>query len=116
LTFTTAIALKTFSVAVVIPDVDIWRAADLMLKRYRDKPLEEGSAPADELAAGGDHKDGQSGAVSAMRLYTSPTKHHPGWSTDREMGGPFAAGCRRRYSNAIKKTRSNQSRARPSRQ
>ena len=44
--------MNAFSVPVVTPDTDIWRAADLMLKRYRDKPFEESAARADELAAG----------------------------------------------------------------
>ena len=39
----------------VIPEIDIWRAATLMLKRYGDKALEQSSARADELAADGDH-------------------------------------------------------------
>jgi hypothetical protein len=39
----------------VIPEIDIWRAAQLMLKRYRDKALEESRARADELAGAGDH-------------------------------------------------------------
>jgi hypothetical protein len=28
----------------VIPEIDIWRAANLMLKRYGDKALEESAA------------------------------------------------------------------------
>jgi hypothetical protein len=39
----------------VIPEIDIWRAANLMLKRYGDKALDESAMRADELAAGGDH-------------------------------------------------------------
>jgi hypothetical protein len=39
----------------VIPEIDIWRAATLMLKRYGDKALEESSTRADELAVAGDH-------------------------------------------------------------
>ena len=39
----------------VIPEIDIWRAANLMLRRYSDKALEESASRADELAAGGDH-------------------------------------------------------------
>jgi hypothetical protein len=39
----------------VIPEIDIWRAANLMLKRYGEKALEESVARGDELAAGGDH-------------------------------------------------------------
>jgi hypothetical protein len=38
----------------VIPEIDIWRAAQLMLKRYRDKALEETAARADELSLTGD--------------------------------------------------------------
>jgi len=39
----------------VIPEIDIWRAASLMLKRYGDKALEQSATRADELAAHGDH-------------------------------------------------------------
>ena len=39
----------------VIPEIDIWRAANLMMKRYADKALEESSARIDELSAAGDH-------------------------------------------------------------
>ena len=38
----------------MIPEIDIWRAAQLMLKRYGDKALEESGARADELMAAGD--------------------------------------------------------------
>ena len=38
----------------VIPEIDIWRAANLMLKRYGEKALEESAMRADELAAAGD--------------------------------------------------------------
>jgi hypothetical protein len=43
----------------VIPDIDIWRAVNLMLKRCGEKALEKSSTRADELAADGDH-DGAS--------------------------------------------------------
>ena len=43
------------SVRRVIPEIDIWRAATLMLKRYGDKALEQSITRADELAADGDH-------------------------------------------------------------
>ena len=39
----------------VIPEIDIWRAANLMLKRYGEKALEESEAHADELAAADDY-------------------------------------------------------------
>jgi len=32
----------------VIPEIDIWRAAQLMLKRYGDEALKESAARADE--------------------------------------------------------------------
>ena len=39
----------------MIPEIDIWRAANLMLKRYGDKALEESAARAHELATQDDH-------------------------------------------------------------
>ena len=39
----------------VIPELDIWRAAALMLKRCGDKALEQSSARANELTGDGDH-------------------------------------------------------------
>ena len=38
----------------MIPEIDISRAAQLMLKRYGDKALEESAARAEELVAAGD--------------------------------------------------------------
>lgn len=38
----------------MIPEIDIWRAAQLMLKRYPDNALEESAARANELARAGD--------------------------------------------------------------
>ena len=38
-----------------IPEIDIWRAATLMLKRYGEKALDESAARADELAAQDDY-------------------------------------------------------------
>jgi hypothetical protein len=38
----------------VIPEIDIWRAAQLMQKRYGDEVLKESAARADELVAAGD--------------------------------------------------------------
>jgi site-specific recombinase XerC len=53
----------------VIPEIDIWRAANLMLKRYGDKALEESTARADELAAQDDHNGAQCGPqhLAALR-------------------------------------------------
>jgi hypothetical protein len=39
----------------VIPEIDIWRAANLMMKRYGDKALEESGTRVDELTTAGDH-------------------------------------------------------------
>jgi hypothetical protein len=39
----------------VTPEIDIWRAAMLMLKRYGENVHMESAARADELAADGDH-------------------------------------------------------------
>ena len=35
----------------MIPEIEIWRAASLMLKRYGEKALEESAERADELFA-----------------------------------------------------------------
>jgi hypothetical protein len=48
----------------VIPEIDIWRAATLMLKRYGEKALQESVARADELFAEQDHD----GAVVWRRI------------------------------------------------
>jgi hypothetical protein len=39
----------------VIPEIDIWRAATLMLKRYGHAALEQSDLRVDELTAAGDH-------------------------------------------------------------
>ena len=38
----------------MIPEIDIWRVADLMLTRYGDAAMTESAKRADELAADGD--------------------------------------------------------------
>ena len=38
----------------MIPEIDIWRVANLMLTRYRDEATAEGTKRAEELAADGD--------------------------------------------------------------
>jgi hypothetical protein len=48
----------------VIPEIDIWRAANLMLKRYGEKALDESATRADELAA----QDDQKGALVWRRI------------------------------------------------
>ena len=39
----------------MVPEIDTWRAAMLMLKRYGENAHMESAARADELAADGDH-------------------------------------------------------------
>jgi len=53
-----------YNFACVIPEVDIWRAANLMLKRYGEKAVEESAIRADELAAVGD----DNGAAAWRRI------------------------------------------------
>jgi hypothetical protein len=48
----------------VIPAIDIWRAANLMLKRYGETALKESTTRADQLAADGDHE----GAATWRRI------------------------------------------------
>lgn len=40
----------------MIPEIGIWRAASLMLKRYGDKALDESASRANELATQEDYK------------------------------------------------------------
>jgi len=68
----------------VIPEIDIWRAALLLLKRYGERALDESAARADELALAGDD-DGAAtwrrimAAVTQLANKTSvgPTRHWP---------------------------------------
>jgi hypothetical protein len=63
----------------VIPDIDIWRAATLMLKRYGDKALEQSLTRADELAADGDHDGADTGRriTAAVEQLTNTTPPGP---------------------------------------
>jgi hypothetical protein len=45
--------LRLWKLYDVIPEIDIWRAATLMPKRYGKRALEESATPADELASAG---------------------------------------------------------------
>jgi hypothetical protein len=55
------------SLSAVIPEIDIWRAATLMLKRYGERALEESAKRVDELAAGEDYD----GAAIWRRITTA---------------------------------------------
>jgi hypothetical protein len=54
----------------VIPEIDIWRAAQLILRRYGDKVIEESAARADELVATGD----DNGAAVWRRIMDAVTQ------------------------------------------
>ena len=70
----------------MIPEIDIWRAAQLMLKRYGDKALEESAARADELAGRPEMMKGwQPGAGSHMPSVNSPAKPRPDQFTDQPL-------------------------------
>ena len=65
----------------VIPEIDIWRAATLMLKRYGDKALEQSDRRVDELTAAGDYDGADtwrriSGAVVQLTNTTPPGPLH----------------------------------------
>jgi hypothetical protein len=67
----------------VIPEIDIWRAATLMLKLYGERALEESASRADELASAGDDNGAlQSGGGSRMPSANSSTPPRPVRSTD----------------------------------
>ena len=66
----------------VIPEIDIWRAANLMLKRYGEKALEESAMRADELAAARDENGAGTCAGSRVPWFRSQTIRRPGRCTD----------------------------------
>jgi hypothetical protein len=68
-------ALKPLSTAAVhfggvIPEIDIWRAAQLMLKRYGERALDESAARADQLTLSGD----DDGAATWRRIMAAVTQ------------------------------------------
>jgi hypothetical protein len=69
----------------LIPEIDIWQAAQLMLKRYDDNSLEESVARANELALAA-HDDGAAKAP----LLRARARHFI-----CAMGGLSAASLRR---------------------
>ena len=54
----------------MIPEIDIWRAALLMFKRYGEKAADESAARADELALAGD----DAGAATWRRIMSAVTE------------------------------------------
>src|SRR6516162_7020698 len=75
----------------VITEIDIWRAAQLMAKRYGDQALKESAARATELTLAGD----DDGAATWHRIMEAVTQlantTPPGRCTDREgaLGRPY---------------------------
>ena len=65
----------------LIPEIDIWRAAQLMLKRYGDKALDESVARADQLAAAGDENGAATWRLITNPSPSSPTRPRPARST-----------------------------------
>ena len=59
----------------VIPEIDIWRAATLMFKRYGDKALEQSRTRIDELASDGDHDVADTWPGSQLPLSSLPARH-----------------------------------------
>ena len=65
----------------MIPEIDIWRAATLMLKRYGDKALEQSDRRVDEFTAAGDYNGGDTwhritAAVEQLTNITPPGPLH----------------------------------------
>ena len=54
----------------MIPEIDIWRATQLMIKRYGERALEESAVRADELALAGD----DAGATTWRRIMSAVTE------------------------------------------
>ena len=69
----------------VIPEIDIWRAATLMSKRYGDKALEQSLTRIDELASDGDHDVADTWPGSQLPLSSLPTNrtHTPAPASNR---------------------------------
>jgi hypothetical protein len=67
----------------VIPEIDIWRAANLMLKRHGEKALKESAARADELESRGDYDGEATWRRITVVVEQLETKRLPGQDTDR---------------------------------
>ena len=70
----------------MIPEIDIWRAAQLMLKRYGDQALKESAARATELTLA-DDDDGAAPWHRIMEAITQLANTTPrDRCTDRQRG------------------------------
>jgi hypothetical protein len=74
----------------VISGIDIWRAPNLMLKRYGEKALEESSARADELAVDGDH-DGATNLAPDFGCRRAIREQHAARTRPLNRNGPVTA-------------------------
>ena len=54
----------------MIPEIDIWRTAQLMIKRYGERALEESAVRANELALAGD----DDGATTWRQIISAVTE------------------------------------------
>src|SRR6516164_746944 len=66
-----------------IPEIDIWHAATLMLKRYGEKALEQSTMRANDLAADGDHDGADTWRRITVAVSSSRIKSRPDRCTDR---------------------------------
>jgi hypothetical protein len=73
----------------LIPEIDIWRAAHLMLKRYGEKALDESAARADEPALAGD----DDGATTWRRIMVAVTEPANKIPSGRSTSHTFGAGA-----------------------
>ena len=71
----------------MIREIDIWRAATLMLKRYGERALEESASRADEFASAGDDNGMAVWRRISDAVGQSLTRPRPAQSTDRST--PF---------------------------
>ena len=73
----------------MIPEIDIWRAAQLMLKRYGDQALKKSAARATELTLAGDD-DGAATWHRIMEAVTQLANTTPRGRPLTENGAPQA--------------------------
>jgi hypothetical protein len=62
----------------VAPEIDVWRAVNLMLRRYGEKALEESAVRAEELAATATMSARRDGAGSRPAVAQLANKTPPG--------------------------------------
>ena len=74
----------------MIPEIDIWRVANLMLKRYGGNAEAESARRADELRTMGTRPAQQSGGALSMPLGSSLPQRLPGPYTKRAPSGSLS--------------------------